>query len=196
MDEKDRFEQLYRGHAHAVFAYASARGSYELAKEAVEETFVIAWRRLDDLPPEPRAWLLGVARRVLSHHYRSRHRQEALGLRITANLAGAVTAADPALEVAERDLTLVALSRLSEADRDVLCLLAWGGLDSSRAARVLGCTVATLRVRLHRARRRFEAALAAEEPEPRHLVGQPTPQPGPRPKVSAGTSPVRKEHLP
>lgn len=32
----------------------------------VAETFLVAWRRLDELPDEAKPWLLGVARRVLA----------------------------------------------------------------------------------------------------------------------------------
>lgn len=193
-DKADRFERFYREHASAVFAYATARGSRELAEEAVEETFLVAWRRFDELPAEPRAWLLGVARRVLSHQYRARGRRQALGLRIIAERAAEHVGADPAVEVSERDLTLAALARLPKADREVLCLLAWGGLSPEQAAKAVGCTVPTLRVRLHRARRRFEAALSAEEVNP--LAGL---RAGPAP-ARLSTSPISslvpKEQLP
>ena len=38
-------------------------------------------------------------------------------------------------------------------------LAAWEELDSRSASRVLGCTPAAYRLRLHRARRKLEAAL-------------------------------------
>ena len=40
-------------------------------------------------------------------------------------------------------------------------LLAWEELDRDDAARAIGCSRATFAVRLHRARRRFRAELAA-----------------------------------
>jgi RNA polymerase sigma-70 factor, ECF subfamily len=162
-EERDEFERLYRGHVDAVFAYAIARTTPELAKEAVEETFLVAWRRLADVPEEPRAWLCGVARRVLANQWRARDRRGALGLRIMASGAFVSYGADPADEVAERQRTLAALCRLSESDRELLCLTAWGELSADKAARVLGCSKATMLVRLHRARRRFESALGAED---------------------------------
>ncbi len=53
-----------------------------------------------------------------------------------------------------------ALAVLSERDREALRLVAWEGLDPERAARAAGCSRGAFAVRLHRARRRLEAALA------------------------------------
>jgi DNA-directed RNA polymerase specialized sigma24 family protein len=55
-----------------------------------------------------------------------------------------------------------ALSCLSELDQEALLLSAWDGLNSKEAAQVLGCTPVAFRLRLHRARRRFERVLAAD----------------------------------
>ncbi|MGI8803161.1 MAG: sigma factor-like helix-turn-helix DNA-binding protein [Solirubrobacteraceae bacterium] len=52
---------------------------------------------------------------------------------------------------------------LAEADREALLLVAWEGLEIADAARVLGCRPATLRMRLHRARRRL--ALLLDNPD-------------------------------
>lgn len=120
------FEHLYREHVNAVFAYALARTTPDLAMETVEETFLVAWRRLDDLPTEPRAWLFGVARRILANQRRARDRRTALGVRIAASRASEHHGIDPAEIVVERDTALVALGRLPEADRKLLCLIAWG----------------------------------------------------------------------
>lgn len=66
---------------------------------------------------------------------------------------------DVAAVVTEREAALQALAGLPEADRELLTLIAWQGLSARQAAQVLGCTTATLTVRLYRARRRLESAL-------------------------------------
>ena len=48
-----------------------------------------------------------------------------------------------------------ALEQLPDKEREALRLLAWDGLSTAEAAVVLGCTRATLAVRMHRARRRL-----------------------------------------
>lgn len=63
--------------------------------------------------------------------------------------------------VAERAAVVAALERLAEGDREALRLVAWEGLEASRAAHAAGCSPRTFAVRLHRARRRLMKELAA-----------------------------------
>jgi RNA polymerase sigma-70 factor (ECF subfamily) len=56
-----------------------------------------------------------------------------------------------------------ALERLRPKDREVLLLIGWDGLTPTQAAKSLGISAAGFRVRLHRARRRFERFLDEEE---------------------------------
>jgi RNA polymerase sigma-70 factor (ECF subfamily) len=121
-----RFERLYRQHFRPVLRYALVRLDPERAKDAVAETFLIAWRRLDDVPDEPAPWLFGVARKVVAGQLRADTRRSAL----TARLDGAIRQRgddawpDPADEVARRDAALAALARLGAADRELLRLAA------------------------------------------------------------------------
>ena len=66
-DRAERFEQMFDSHAARVYAYAARRSSPDVANEVVGETFLVAWRRLDDVPPDPLPWLLNVARKVLAN---------------------------------------------------------------------------------------------------------------------------------
>jgi Sigma-70, region 4 len=50
----------------------------------------------------------------------------------------------------------MAWASLSNADREILRLVAWEGLGPTDGAAVLGCSVSSYKVRLHRARRRLE----------------------------------------
>ena len=69
MDERRaRFERIWHDCASAVAAYALRRTSPEAVEDAVAETFLVAWRRLDEVPAEPLPWLYGVARRTLANH--------------------------------------------------------------------------------------------------------------------------------
>ena len=52
------------------------------------------------------------------------------------------------------------MARLSSGDRELLTLAGWEGLSPNQIAEVLGCRVGTVRVRLHRARKRFARELA------------------------------------
>src|SRR5580700_7644300 len=81
----ERFERLFSEHIDAVLGYALARVDPETAKDAVADTFLVAWRRLSDVPDAPRAWLLGVTRRTLAGHRRSLARQIRLVERLGVN---------------------------------------------------------------------------------------------------------------
>ena len=61
-----------------------------------------------------------------------------------------------------------AFAALSESDRELLSLEAWEGLTREEIAVALGTNRATVRLRLHRARRRLRDALA---PTQTHFTG-------------------------
>ena len=65
MEAQARFEALYREHGGAVRRYVRRRAEAQSADDVVADVFVVAWRRLSDIPDDPLPWLLGVARRVL-----------------------------------------------------------------------------------------------------------------------------------
>jgi len=156
-EDQTRFEAMFGEHFDTVLRFVAARAEAEVAKDVTAETFLAAWRAFDRVPPQPRAWLLAVARRKLVDHYRGAGRRDVLANRLGA---GAVTAAaDHADGVAERDRVRAAFAALRPADQELLRLLAWDGLTRAEAAQVLGCNSASFAVRLHRARRRLRAAL-------------------------------------
>ncbi|HEY2508400.1 MAG TPA: sigma-70 family RNA polymerase sigma factor [Streptosporangiaceae bacterium] len=173
-DDGERFEALYHEHFRGVLGYALARLAPEQAKDAAAETFLVAWRRLDELPPDPVGWLFGVARKVVAGQLRTNARRAALAERLAeADRSWPALAADPADQVAQRHAALTALARLSERDREVLTLVAWHGLTAAQAAEALGLGSLSLTVRLHRARRRLVSALAAADSERRPEAERP-----------------------
>jgi RNA polymerase sigma-70 factor (ECF subfamily) len=149
-DDRARFERLYADHAPEIAMYALRRADRETAQDVVSETFTIVWRRLDDVPAEPLAWLYGVARRVLSNQRRSASRLAALRRKLDRPHQ------PPEIE---DGLVAAALAGLSESDRELLLLVGWEGLTPAEAATVLDVSPETCRVRLHRARARFASAL-------------------------------------
>ncbi len=164
----ERFTVLYDQHCRQVYAYAVSRAGRQLAEEVVSEVFLIAWRRLTEVPAPALPWLLTVARNVVIDQFRAAARQQSLAAELqTWTLAPQPGSGDVADQVTERLTVLTALARLSEADRELVTLLAWHGLTPRQAAQVVGCSTPTLFVRLHRARRRLEHAMdeAAESTE-------------------------------
>jgi len=157
-----RFARLYEEQRRDLLAYALRRTpSPEDAADLVAEVFLVAWRRLEDVPPgaEARLWLYGVTRRLLANQLRGERRRVRLAERLRADLAGGL-GSEPAPE--ERTDVLRALARLGSDDREVLMLAGWEELTPGEISHVLGIPAATARTRLHRARRRFRAELKAE----------------------------------
>ena len=161
MNSQQLFESLYEQHASAIKGYAMRRIDSARADDIVAEVFLVAWRRLEDIPAEPRPWLFGVAMRVLANERRRAARHHAA----LDRLEPPTRSVDPAelLALANRPLQ-EALRNLSDADREALLLTAWEGLNHRDAARALGVREATFTVRLHRAKRRLGRAIEASQP--------------------------------
>ena len=153
--EEAELEALWRAWHRHVLAYALRRTDPAMAEEVVADTFAIAWRRMDELPDQPLPWLLGVARRVLANLRRGERRRGALLDRLRREPPPVSQAG-----LGERGEVLAALASLPERDREALLLHAWEGLDHAGAGTVIGCSPEAFAVRLHRARKRFERALA------------------------------------
>jgi RNA polymerase sigma-70 factor, ECF subfamily len=163
----ERFDELFASNFRAVSAYALRRAPRADAEEVVAETFLVAWRRLDDVPANARPWLLGVARRMLANQRRAAKRRGALEERI-----GQARASEPPRSRPIRE----ALRELRAKDRELVLLVAWDGLSVAEAAAVLGCSRTAAKVRLHRARRRLRDELgrlerAEARPLPRAQTG-------------------------
>lgn len=157
-----RFEQLFADTRTDLLAYALRRAtSPEDAADVVGDTFLIAWRKLDSLPPgdEGRLWLFGVARNVLRQSRRREHASHATVERLRQELRNAIATLAPPEEEWSTVLR-AALSTLPESQREVILLAAWEELSPREIATVTGAPVNLVRVRLHRARARLQRALA------------------------------------
>lgn len=160
-DRRARFEGLFRAHRRAIYLYAFRRTcDREAAADIVSDTFLVCWRRLDDVPEAALPWLYVVARNCLMSGGRAARRAD------QARRAAAVDpphSSDPGDAVVERDVVLTALADLPERDREALLLVAWEGLAGTAAAQAAGCSRTAFAMRLRRARRRFEVRLAEHD---------------------------------
>ena len=133
-------------------------GDEPRARDLTAEVFVVAWRRLDELPDPVLPWLYGAARKILANEYRHQSRQD----RCTSGWPGWRWTSDEDL-AAERIWVLEALHRLSDADQEVLRLSAWEDLSGADIAAVLNCSNSAAAVRLHRARQRLRMLMAEDD---------------------------------
>jgi RNA polymerase sigma-70 factor (ECF subfamily) len=167
LDRHGTFATLFDAHYPAVLAYCRRRAAPEEAGDAALATFEVLWRTIDEPPARTLPWLYRVAAAQLANGRRSERRRLGLVERLALRPAGgAAPSSDPADSTTEAAAARDALDRLRPADRELLLLVAWEGLDPAEAAAVLGLTPATFAVRLHRARRRLDALLTPNPPTP------------------------------
>jgi RNA polymerase sigma-70 factor, ECF subfamily len=158
--DEARFEEIFTAHYGSLMRYAARRVGVDAAQEVVAETFLLAWRRLDDVPANSLPWLFGAARRIAANELRRRGRAHRLGERVIE--WGVVDQSDYADALSEQLRVRAALAALSERDREVLLLAEWEQLTTVEIAAVLRCGSAAAKVRLHRARRRFADLLGSD----------------------------------
>lgn len=177
------FRALYRHAYRPLLAYSLRRYADRAeAEDIVSETFLVAWRRFDEVPLGVELpWLYGVARNVGRNRIRGHRRQDQLIDRLGVNYDAA--SADPAsagaVELRE------ALATLSEDDQEVLRLVAWEGLSHAEVGVVLDCSANAVAIRMHRARGRLAAALGEDFGKDGRVVGHSSS------KAAAVAQPVR-----
>ncbi|MFG1807702.1 RNA polymerase sigma factor [Streptomyces sp. NPDC049040] len=161
--DEGAFGVLFREHGTAIYNHCfRLTGDWAAADDCTSRVFLEAWRSRTKVDPRGGSllpWLLGVATRVVHRHRRVAWRNH----RLMSRLPPPELAPDFADEVVGRldDQDRIAaamevLNRLSRADREVLALCVWAGLDYEGAAEALGVPVGTVASRLSRARRRLE----------------------------------------
>jgi RNA polymerase sigma factor (sigma-70 family) len=176
---RECFDALYSANLSRLLAYAVRRtATPEDAADAVAETFLIAWRRIDEVPTDHcgTLWLYGTARRVLANQRRSEVRRTQLSDRLRAELEMLAQGSTEARD--ELDAVRRAMDRMRPEDCELLGLSAWEGLGPAELARVLGCSTNAAKIRTHRARRRLRRELAALDQKPIGSNGHEFAEPG------------------
>lgn len=166
---QNRFDRLFDDYHQAIYRYCVRRLGRVDADDASAEVFAVAWRRIDDVPEDEatRAWLFGVAYRVVGNQFRSARRRTGLSRRIAVHRIEEPHEVIDANPTADR--VLEALSSLGYDDAEILRLSVWDGLSRTEIAHVLKIKENAVDQRLHRARARlrskFESLAATSEPE-------------------------------
>lgn len=185
VSDPDAFTVLVEQCQTQVYAYLARRAPAH-AEDLLARVWVEAYSARHGYDPSlgsARAWLFGVARHVLHRHWR----EQASAPRGHSLSAADEPAIDPWDEV-DRHVDSAALavplrralSELPDVDREMLLLIAWEQLTPTEAAAVVGVPPGTARTRLHRARSRMRAAMAADAPAVANLlptIGGPDDQP-------------------
>jgi RNA polymerase sigma factor (sigma-70 family) len=175
----DAVAVLYERHVDAIYRFALRRcRDPEDVADLVASVFVemfAAAAGYDQRRGSARAWLLGIAVRCLADQQRVGYRQaeleQRLGWRPEFEPDEFETVAEEIDAARAAPVVRRAMSReLTDEEREIFLLVAAEGLTVAKAARALGITAGTGRMRLLRARRKLRTALEA----PRHRRDEPT----------------------
>lgn len=175
VEREQRFRTLAELVVEPVRRYLARRTDATSADEVLNETLLICWRRLDEMPSGDEAvpWAIVVARNVLANAERAERRR--------GRLVGKIIALDPPESVVEyasgdddADAIAVrdALTRLRRDDAELLRLWAWDALESPQLAMVLGISANAAAIRLHRAKARLKAELLKSTPPAGHVEAE------------------------
>jgi RNA polymerase sigma-70 factor (ECF subfamily) len=161
----DAFEEIVRARMDTVYRLSFAiLGDEAEARDAAQETFIAAWRRIGRVRDPARfdAWLQRVAVNAARMTHRARRRR---GVReIASSRVGGMSERASLSSAAEADaLTLdSALRRLPVEQRSILVLHHLEGRPVAELAEILEIPVGTAKSRLHTARQALQAAIDAE----------------------------------
>jgi RNA polymerase sigma-70 factor (ECF subfamily) len=171
--EEAGFADLFDRHSRAVYNHAfRLTGSWSVAEDVTQATFLTAWRRRAEarvVDGSVLPWLLVVATNTARTERRSAGRRLALLRRIPVERVGGF---DPADDVAARldderrmGELLRLVGRLPRAEREAIALCVWSGVAYPDAAALLGITEPAVRSRVSRARARLARMVTTTSPE-------------------------------
>ncbi len=154
------FGEIYDRHATAVYRYLARRVGAATAEDLLGEVFAAAVTARLRVQPHVSGsalpWLYGIAGNAVRSHLRRSSAPVVLDESAVVDW----DAVDARLDaVACRSQLRIALAALTDAECELLLLVAWEGLTPTEAAEALGLSAVAARSRLHRARTRAQAAL-------------------------------------
>ena len=152
------FDELVRRYQGLVYGCAYAvLGDFQAAEDATQETFLLAWLRLEDLE-NPEALAGWLRRLVLTQCNRSTRRKRVNALPLGEAFDIACPISDPPGELERRELkqrVWEAIRELPERERVVVTLFYMGQHPQQEIARFLDVALTTVKKRLHSARTRL-----------------------------------------
>lgn len=193
-DERSAAARLERVHelvAGDLLDYFARRvDSVEDAAELLADTLLVAWRRIDRLPPDDescRMWMFVTARGVLSNWRRGLRRRSALATSLREQLLVSSHRVDGDEEPWASEVRS-AIRSIPHAQRELVTLVHWDGFSIVEAASVLGIRESTARGRYQRATIRLRKELGSVRSAPvADLGARPVPD-------GSGTDATRQMH--
>jgi RNA polymerase sigma-70 factor, ECF subfamily len=142
----------------------------ELARDAVQEALIRAWRDLRGLRDPDRfdAWLHRLTVNACLDIARHRRRRV---IEVELDPIDMPDVVDMAGALADREIVDSAMRRLDESGRAIVVLHYFLGMPLSDVASTLGIPIGTVKSRLHRALGEMRVAVGTEPPTPAAVTG-------------------------
>lgn len=168
----DRFELLLQRYEQTVVTIVKKHIPYDQVEDVAQEVFVRAYRSLKKYKGKGdfKSWLAAIAVRTCYDFWRKHYRRNEVSLegaserqRTAISQHMANTAIENFDEKAslqdDQELLHWALNQLNPEERMVLELVYFQELPGKEAARLLGWSIANVKVRTHRARKKLRRLL-------------------------------------
>lgn len=170
--DRAAFEELIRRCARLVFARIYLEtGDAHRSEDLVQETFLLAWRRIADLadPKQFRPWLNAIAHRVVIDSVRRESRKKRNTARVGAHelseISDQTPPPDERVELKEqREQALSVLRSMPEEYRVPLMLRYLAGADYDTIARQLALSNGSLRGLLQRGLKMLRERITGFQP--------------------------------
>ena len=169
--DRAAFGQLYDRYFDAIYNYIYRRvGDQEAAEDLTSATWeraLAAIERYEVRGLPFAAWLYRIAGNLVANH----HRRRSLRHHVPFDASYGHGSAEFQGRAEDEQTVRVALDKLADSDQEVLALAYFAGLAPQEMANVLGCSLAAVHKRLHRARVRLREQIedmsrVGRSPEP------------------------------
>jgi len=160
----DAFGELLKRYEHRLFVFFLRQfGDEESARDFVMDTFLKVYRAAPRYEPRAKfsTYIYQVARNLAINESRKRKFRRTESLDEMKDDTGVQIAGDDpdperVLEISERQaLVQEALRQLPEDQRMILILVEYQELTYERVSQIMGCSMGTVKSRMHRARQKI-----------------------------------------
>jgi RNA polymerase sigma-70 factor (ECF subfamily) len=150
------FKQFYSDHKDRLFSYLLRKaGNYHLAADIAQESFTRYLERYGEREHNP-ALLFTIGRNLLLDHIRKNRSN----ISYEEEEHGRTVDQEHAYHVHEEmQQVMAALQTMKEEERDILSLLAGGGLSYHEIAQITGNSEANIKIKIHRSRVKLKKIL-------------------------------------
>jgi RNA polymerase sigma-70 factor (ECF subfamily) len=156
---KSAFEMLMKGYVQVIYSYALTRvGSAQDAQDILQETMLAVWRGIGSFKggSSLKTWVMGIARRKISDHFRSVYKTDQLPLsHVEDSLSadGGIDSLSDAIDIQN------AVKKLSESERELVFLVFTARMTYAEISKTMEIPLGTVKSRMSAIKGKLRAQL-------------------------------------